>query len=168
MEFGSDAAEQTMLQSLGKDFTVQAMVQASQICRQVGMPFCHSLLLGGPGETMETIRATLDTVDAMSPTAVICMIGIRVFPQTRLAHIAQAEGMIEPNEDFLKPVFYLSPPVKDEILPLVETFAKDHPNWIFPGMKINMNTELQHKLRRFGVKGPLWEYMGRGRHYRKK
>jgi radical SAM superfamily enzyme YgiQ (UPF0313 family) len=167
VEFGSDAAEQTMLQNLGKDFTVKAMMQASQICRQAGMPFCHSLLLGGPGETVETIRATLDTVDALSPTAVICMIGIRVFPHTRLARIAQAEGMLEPNEDFLKPVFYLSPPVKDEVLPLVETFAKDHPNWIFPGMKINMNTELQHKLRRFGIKGPLWEYMGRGKYYRK-
>ena len=85
VEFGSDAAEQAMLQNLGKDFTVKALVQASRSCRQVGMSFCHSLMLGGPGETMDTVRATLDTVDGMSPTAVICMIGIRVFPRTRLS-----------------------------------------------------------------------------------
>ena len=168
VEFGSDAAHEAMLQNLGKDFTVKALTQASDLCRQMGMSFCHSLLLGGPGETLDTVKATLEAVDGMSPTAVICMIGIRIFPHTRLALIAREEGMIKPDEDFLKPVFYLSPHVKEEILPLMEAFAKDHPNWIFPGLKINMNHDLQKKLRRFGVKGPLWEHMRLGRHYRKR
>jgi radical SAM superfamily enzyme YgiQ (UPF0313 family) len=168
VEFGSDAAEQAMLQNLGKDFSVDALIGTSKLCHQAGMPFCHSLLLGGPGETLETVHATLDAIAAMSPTAVICMIGIRVFPHTRLAHIAQEEGMIGPGEDFLRPVFYLSPHIKEEILPLIEAFAQAHPNWIFPGLKINMNHELQKKLRRFGIKGPLWEYMRVGRHYHKK
>ena len=137
------------------------------LCRQTGLPFCHSLLLGGPGETMDTVRTTLDTINKTSPTAVICMIGIRIFPHTRLSGIAREEGLIGPDEDFLKPHFYLSPHIKEEILPFVEHFAKDHPNWIFPGLKININRELQQKLRRFGIKGPLWEYMRIGRHYRK-
>ena len=167
VEFGSDAAEQAMLQNLGKDFSVDALIRTSRLCHQVGMPFCHSLLLGGPGETLGTVHATLDAIEAMAPTAVICMIGIRVFPHTRLAHIAQEEGVIGSDEDFLKPVFYLSPHIKEEILSLIEAFAQAHPNWIFPGLKINMNHELQQKLRRFGIKGPLWEHMRVGRHYRK-
>jgi len=80
--------------------------------------------------------------------------------------MAKEEDMIEPDEDFLKPVFYLSPAVKNEILPFIKTFSKKHPTWIFPGLNINIDAELQKKLRRFGVKGPLWEHMQIGKRFR--
>jgi len=163
LEFGSDAANATMLENMGKNFTVDDLERASEICRQSGINFCHSLLLGGPGETMETVNQTLEAILNMSPTAAICMIGIRIFPQTKLALMAQEEGMVEPDEDFLRPVFYLSPAVKNEILPFIKTFSKKHPTWIFPGLNININAKLQKKLRRFGIKGPLWEHMQIGK-----
>jgi hypothetical protein len=115
---------------------------------------------------MATVNQTLEAVLNMSPTAVICMIGIRVFPQTRLSLIAQEEGIIGSDEDYLKPVFYLSQAIGDEILPFIKTFSKKHPTWIFPGLNININVELQKKLRRFGVKGPLWEHMKIGKRFR--
>ena len=166
VEFGSDAAHQTMLVNLGKNFTVDNLRNASDICRQLGMSFCHSLLLGGPGETMESVHQTVNAILEMSPTAAICMIGIRVFPGTRLSLIATEEGCIDPHEDFLRPVFYLSPAIENEILPFIEEFSKENRTWIFPGMNINMNTNLQKKLRRFGIKGPLWEYMKTGKRLR--
>ena len=168
IEFGSDAANQTMLISLGKNFTVNDLRRASAICKKSGISFCHNLLLGGPGETMETVHQTLDAINKMSPTAVICMIGIRVFPNTRLSIIAMEEGMIGPEEDFLKPVFYLSPVIRDEILSFIEGFSKENLTWIFPGLNININVELQKKLRRFGIKGPLWEHMKIGERFRKR
>jgi radical SAM superfamily enzyme YgiQ (UPF0313 family) len=163
VEFGSDAADDAMLGNLGKNFTVKDLRNASAICREAGMPFCHSLIVGGPGETPDTVRRTFDTVTGMAPTAVICMIGIRVFPGTELAFRAVKEGHIAPNVDFLEPVFYLSPAIEDDILPFVEQYARSHPAWIFPGMNINMTHDLQKKLRRFGIRGPLWEYMKRRR-----
>ncbi len=159
LEFGSDAANETMLTNLCKEFTVADLQSASTICRQSGMAFCHSLLLGGPGETMETVREAVDAIGNMSSTAVICMIGIRVFPRTKLSAIATGEAIIGPKGDFLKPVFYLSPAIENEILLFVEEFSRQNPTWIFPGLNININVELQKKLRRFGVKGPLWEHM---------
>ena len=60
VEFGSDAAQPGMLAGLGKNFTVEDLRRASTICREASIPFCHSLLLGGPGETLETVRETLD------------------------------------------------------------------------------------------------------------
>ena len=130
------------------------------------MPFCHSLLVGGPGETMETVQQTLDTILEMTPTAVICMVGIRVFPGTRLYHLAIEDGMIRPDQNLLEASFYLSPAIQNEILPFLEHFSKDHPTWIFPGMNINMTRDLQEKLRRFGIKGPLWEYMKMGQRFK--
>ena len=168
VEFGSDAANETMLANLCKGFTVDDLRRASTICQQSGISFCHSLLLGGPGETMETVHQTLNTVVDMSPTAVICMIGIGVFPGTRLYHIALEEGITDPEENFLKPVFYLSPAIEKEILPFIKEFSSKQRTWIFPGLNINMSVALQKKLRRFGIKGPLWEYMKMGERFKKK
>jgi radical SAM superfamily enzyme YgiQ (UPF0313 family) len=159
LEFGSDAAEAGMLLNLGKNFSVPELQKASDICRQAGLPFCHSLLLAGPGETMASVRETLENVLSFSATAVICMAGIRIFPGTHLAIVAEQEGLVDSQTDFLTPQFYLAPAVRDEILPFLTDFAKEHPDWIFPGLNIQMNTGLQEKLRRFGIKGPLWEHM---------
>jgi len=91
-----------------------------------------------------------------------------VFPKTRLSLIAMEEEMIGIEEDFLKPVFYLSPAIENKILPSIEGFSKENPTWIFPGLNINITVELQKKLRRFGIKGPLWEHMKVGERFRKK
>jgi radical SAM superfamily enzyme YgiQ (UPF0313 family) len=166
MEFGSDAANDAMLVNMGKNFSTNDLRKASDICRQSDMPFCHSLLLGGPGETMETAKQTFNAIQDMAPTAVICMVGIRIFPGTKLYHLSIEEGVIDPDQDFLEPAFYISPAVENEILPFVENFSKENPTWIFPGLNINMSGELQKKLRRFGIKGPLWEYMKVGARFK--
>jgi radical SAM superfamily enzyme YgiQ (UPF0313 family) len=166
MEFGSDAANDAMLVNMGKNFSTNDLRKASDICRQSDMPFCHSLLIGGPGETMETVKQTFSAIQDMAPTAVICMVGIRVFPETKLYHLSMEEGVIDPDQDFLEPAFYISPAVENEILPFVENFSKENPTWIFPGLNINMSRELQKKLRRFGIKGPLWEYMKVGARFK--
>lgn len=166
IEFGCDAACPQMLVNMGKNFTVDDIKTASSICNEVDIPFCHSLLLGGPGETMDTVKATFDTVLQTSPTAVICMIGIRVFPNTRLAKIAKNEGVVSPGNNYLEPVFYLSSHIEDQIIPFIEAFSKEHKTWIFPGLNINMNEVIQKKLRKFGIKGPMWEYMERAKKYK--
>jgi radical SAM superfamily enzyme YgiQ (UPF0313 family) len=167
IEFGSDAANPLMLQNMGKAFTLDEMVRASEICHQYDLSFCHSLLIGGPGETMQTVQQTLDAIVDMSPTAVVCMVGIRVFPGTRLFEIALKEGVLTPDDDLLEPFFYLSPAIADGILPLVEQFSKAHPTWIFPGMGINIDRALQKKIRRLGARGPLWEYMRMGKRFQR-
>ncbi|MBN1847747.1 MAG: cobalamin-dependent protein [Deltaproteobacteria bacterium] len=161
VEFGTDSAHDAMLVNMGKNFTIRDLQHASKICRESGMAFCHSLLLGGPGETMATAQQTLDTVQGMLPTTAIVMIGTRIFPHTRLAEIALNEGMIDPNEDFLDPVFYISRAIQNEILSFIEGYSKQNPTWIFPGLNINMTERGQRTLRRFGIKGPLWEFMKR-------
>ena len=166
IEFGSDAAEPSMLEQMGKAFTLEEMNHASEVCHKSGLSFCHSLLIGGPGETMQTVQRTFDAILAMSPTAVVCMVGIRIFPGTRLFEMARDEGSIRTGQDLLKPCFYLSPAIKDQILPYVETFSKEHPTWIFPGMEININRTLQKKIRRLGARGPLWEYMKMGQRFK--
>jgi radical SAM superfamily enzyme YgiQ (UPF0313 family) len=159
VEFGTDSASPAVLAKLGKNFTPGDIERASRRARAAGLEFCHSLILGAPGETEETLQDTLDLMEKISPTAVIAMLGLRIFPGTGLARLAEAEGMISPSHDYLDSTFYIAPRVKAQLVEWAEKAAALHPTWIFPGLQINISPPLQSKLRRIGVKGPLWENM---------
>ncbi|MDI6756120.1 MAG: radical SAM protein [Thermodesulfobacteriota bacterium] len=159
VEFGTDSGAPQVLAKLGKKFNPEDIRQATRLAREAGLEICHSLSLGAPGETAETLKETFSLMEEISPTAVIAMLGLRIFPGTGLAHLAEKEGMISASHDFLQPTFYISPEVEDKVVELAREKAKDHPNWIFPGLGINVSSRLQTKLRKLGIKGPLWEHM---------
>ncbi|HAA04070.1 MAG TPA: hypothetical protein DCE18_11915 [Syntrophobacteraceae bacterium] len=159
VEFGADAGADDHLRRLGKSFSVAEIRRASELCHRVGLSFCHSLVFGGPGEDRNTIRATLDLMEEVSPTAIIAMVGIRLFPGTRLAEIAAPNDRISSDEAMLEPTFYLAETVRPYVLDLLREHAAQQPHWILPGSNVNINLRLQEKLRRFGLKGPLWEHM---------
>jgi radical SAM superfamily enzyme YgiQ (UPF0313 family) len=159
MEFGLDAACPDQLTLLRKNFTLKQIKESARLCRKFDVPFCFSLLFGGPGETMDSVRETLDQVEAMNPTAVIGMIGIRIFPGTRLVEIAREEGWINSDWNPLEPLFYISSGVRDHIQPLLQAFSQNHPNWIFPGLGIDLSPSKAQKMHRLGFKGPLWTYL---------
>jgi radical SAM superfamily enzyme YgiQ (UPF0313 family) len=159
LEFGLDAACPEQLAALGKNFSSLQIREAARICRERDMPFCFSLLLGGPGETRDTLEETLARVEELQPTAVIAMTGIRIFPRTRLAEIAREEGLLPAGWNPLEPVFYLSSQVRDQMAGRLQEFAEAHPNWIFPGLGIDLLPGEAAKMHRLGLKGPLWPYL---------
>jgi radical SAM superfamily enzyme YgiQ (UPF0313 family) len=159
VEFGTDSGSPEVLTRLGKNFTPEDIRRATQFAQDAGLEVCHSLSLGAPGETEETLEETFKLMEEISPTAVIAMVGLRIFPRTGLAHVAEAEGWIGPLTDFLEPVFYISSAVKEKVVEMARERAAGHPNWILPGLNINVSLRLQSKLRKLGVKGPLWEHM---------
>jgi radical SAM superfamily enzyme YgiQ (UPF0313 family) len=159
VEFGTDSGSPQVLARLGKHFTPDEIRRATRVAREAGLEVCHSLSLGAPGETEETMEETFRLMEEISPTAVVAMVGLRIFPGTGLARQAEAEGLLDPATDFLEPVFYLAPAVKDRVVETARRWAARHPNWILPGLSINVSLRLQSKLRRIGVKGPLWEHM---------
>ncbi len=159
VEFGTDSGSPPVLARLGKNFTPEEIRRATLYAREAGLEVCHSLSLGAPGETEETLEETFRLMEEISPTAVIAMVGLRIFPGTGLALQAEAEGLLPPAIDFLDPVFYISPAVRGRVVEIARQWSSLHPNWILPGLSINISLRLQSKLRKFGVKGPLWEHM---------
>lgn len=159
VEFGTDTGDDAHLKRMGKSFGALQVKRASELCHRVGLPFCHSLVFGGPGEDQHTIQATLDLMAEVSPTAVIAMVGIRLFPGTRLAKLAASRDLIGSDTAMLQPIFYLAETVRPDILEVLQAHAAEQRHWILPGVNVNMNPKLQEKLRRFGLRGPLWEHM---------
>ncbi len=159
VEFGTDSGSPKVLARLGKNFTPDDIRRATRIAQEAGLEVCHSLSLGAPGETEETLEETFSLMEEISPTAVIVMVGLRIFPGTGLAFLAEAEGILSPSSDLLEPAFYIAPAVRNRVVEIARQKAALHPNWILPGLSINVSLRLQSKLRKIGVKGPLWEHM---------
>jgi radical SAM superfamily enzyme YgiQ (UPF0313 family) len=159
IEFGTDSGSPTMIANLKKEFDVDDLRHASQLCHKYDLKFCHSLIFGGPGETEQTVLETIALMDELRPTAVIALTGIRVLPGTGMVDIALRDGQIDPDDNLLYPKFYISAGLEDRLVDCIEAYARSHSNWIVPGLGIKTNIHVLQKLRERKVKGQLWRLL---------
>lgn len=160
VEFGTDSAVDSVLGRLGKGFRARDVEAASRHCAGAGLRFCHGLLLGSPGETLDSLRRTLDVMDALGPNAVIAMLGIRVFPGTALERMAREQRVLPEGPIGLRPTFYFSPGLDmDKATGYLAEYGKQHTNFIMPGINLRMTDRIRRTLRSHGFIGPLWEYL---------
>jgi hypothetical protein len=87
------------------------------------------LLLGGPGETRETVEESLMFADSLNLDALKITVGLRIYPETPLAATAFGEGLIGPGDDLLWPRFYLAPRLR-EWLPERVIAYKTSRSWV--------------------------------------
>jgi radical SAM superfamily enzyme YgiQ (UPF0313 family) len=159
IDFGTDSGCDAQLGRLGKSFRTADVLAVSRATRQAGIAFCHSMLLGGPGETYDTAMETLDRLEEWDPDAAVIIAGIRIYPGTPLASLARREGVLPEHIDLLPPRYYISPALSRERLERVLDRAQSHPHWVIPERKTMLDERIQAKIRRYGFRGPLWEYL---------
>ncbi len=154
---GIDTCSEKMLKKMCKGFSKSQIIRAATTLHSLGTDFGFWLLLGGPGETRETILETFDTIDKINPIFTPIMYGIRVFPGTALAYEAIQDGTIKPDVNWLVPQFYISPDVADIIEDMVSDFIKYKSNTWAPlkGNEFTINSQLV-ELYQKGIKGPPW------------
>ncbi|MBU0682408.1 MAG: cobalamin-dependent protein [Proteobacteria bacterium] len=158
VEFGTDTLSPVMLHNLGKSFSVADVLSISAICYDHKLPFCHAILVGGPGETKETLKETVANLAKTRASAVIFMTGLRIIPGTKLYDIALDEGVIGPHTDMIEPQFYVSPAIQP-LEPEINRLSRLHKTWIFPGHQIRCSEHLAKFMRERGARGPLWLHM---------
>jgi hypothetical protein len=88
------------------------------------------LLLGGPGETSDTVRESFQFADSLELESMKVTAGIRIYPGTALARLAGEEGMTDPRDDLLFPKFYMRPDLRDWLLEAVRDMAEKRPEWM--------------------------------------
>ena len=110
-----ESASSTVLARLQKGFSAEVVHRAAETVRRHNLPCLWIFMLGGPGETEETVEETLSFArTAIRPTdAAFFTTGIRIYPGTELDRIARKQGVLDlAPEKMLAPVFYLSPEVE--------------------------------------------------------
>ena len=161
VEFGTDSGSPQMLENYKKSFTRDDILRASTLCSKLMINHCHYLLFGGPGEDVKTVDESFDLMDQLNPTAVIAMLGIRIYPGTEIEQISLSQGIVRKDSNLIYPHFYISPALRGKLSDLIQEKALARKQWIVPGLEINISQNLIEQIRRFRIRGPLWELVGR-------
>jgi len=129
ISLGNESGHELILKNLEKGFTLDTVRKAAKLARANGIRYGCFLLLGGPGETRETVMQSVKFVEDLSPDLVSLKAGIRIYPGTQLETIARSEGIIENAHDLLHPAFYLAPAIREWIWDYLKKTVETRQNW---------------------------------------
>jgi radical SAM superfamily enzyme YgiQ (UPF0313 family) len=130
---GFESGCERILKSMNKRFRPADVVRTRAILRKAGIRCMGFLLLGGPGETRDSVKESLAFADSLGFDLLKVTIGIRIYPGTPLAEMARKEGVIAPGDDLLSPRFYMSPGLEDYIRESAAAYARGRQSWIVDG-----------------------------------
>ena len=159
----AESASDQVLRGLRKGFTACEVHAAAEAVRRHRLPCAWIFLMGGPGETRETVQGTLRFAERhiRKEDVAFFNIGIRIYPGTELESLARRQGVLTATlGDMLKPVFYVSPEVDAAwMMNEVRRSMGSHMNFINTdsiGLSI---LPLVHRIAyRLGIRPPLWRH----------
>jgi radical SAM superfamily enzyme YgiQ (UPF0313 family) len=130
VSIGFENGCERILRNMNKRFLLEDIRQACTLLGRHGIRRMGFLLIGGPGETRESIRESLVFADSLDLDSLKVTMGIRIYPHTKLAQHARREGLISANDSLLLPRFYVEPGLESWAREAVLSFAECRPNWI--------------------------------------
>jgi len=130
VSMGFESGSESILKRMNKRHTLDDVRRISKMLGKQQIRRMGFLLLGGPGETKDSVKQSLYFADSLKIEAMKLTLGIRIYPLTTLHRIAIDEGIIEPDDDLLFPKFYMAEGLKGWLDEMVAKWMKDRENWI--------------------------------------
>ena len=124
---GFESGSERMLKAMNKKFRLSDVRETCRLLKAHGIRRMGFLLLGGPGETRESVEESLAFADSLELEALKISIGVRIYPGTGLAGLARKEGVIARDDDLLDPRFYLAAGLEGWIRERVAAYASSRP-----------------------------------------
>jgi len=177
INFTGDSASTKMLKTYRQIHLKNDIALAVKYCKQNNIKSMIALLLGGPGETVETVEKTINFIKSVNPDCAGAMLGVRIFSDTDMVQTVLAEGLLEKNPsikkkydgqvDFLFPTFYISHLLGERPAQLVIELIGDDNRFFPPVEKISSeikdcnysdNTHLVEAIKT-GARGAYWDIL---------
>jgi radical SAM superfamily enzyme YgiQ (UPF0313 family) len=183
INFTSDAGCPEMLQTYRQPHRAEHLAEAVRLCKQNGIVVMLDMLLGGPGETPETLAETIRVFKEIDPDCAGAALGVRVYPNTRMAEIVASEGPPEENPsirrrydgpvDTFLSTFYISAALGENPAQLVHDLIGDDARFFPPSLEAdgghagedhnyNENPELTASIAD-GARGAYWDILRKQR-----
>lgn len=158
-----ESASDIVLDGLRKGFGAAHVYRSAEVIRRHSLPCVWIFMLGGPGETPETVRETLRFArKRIRPHDVAFFgIGIRIYPGTELENIARREGLLSLSPpEMLQPVFYISPAVGYfRIIREIQSLMHIHMNFMSSdSLGLPFLPAIHRVCYRMGIRPPLWRH----------
>ncbi|MFX1480754.1 MAG: B12-binding domain-containing radical SAM protein [Promethearchaeota archaeon] len=144
---GIESLSEEMLMNMNKSRSPDDAILTSEKCIDLEIEQLIHIIVGGPGETLKTVRVSLDRLETIKSFQgnlwqgdgdVIVFIGMRIYPHTPLQLIAENDGIIQKGENLLKPKFYISPKIREvDLFQVVREYGEKNPRWMMPGLGFN-------------------------------
>ncbi|MGE4158538.1 MAG: radical SAM protein [Planctomycetota bacterium] len=159
----AESASDRALEGLRKGFTRAEVAETARVLGAAGLRTLWLFLIGGPGETPETVEETLSFIHGSLGKNDVAFIarGIRVYPDTGMEAVALREGLIRSREDLIHPVFYMNPSLNKEWLEsrLHEASRRDGRIILSDTTQSPLLPLGMRILRLAGAKKPLWRFV---------
>jgi radical SAM superfamily enzyme YgiQ (UPF0313 family) len=97
-----------MLENYKKPFNTVDIAEFGRMANKHGLKFGGELLFGGPGETHDTIRESMEFLKTFNYSMLSYALGIRISPHTSLYETALREGVIKETDNLLFSSFYIT------------------------------------------------------------
>jgi radical SAM superfamily enzyme YgiQ (UPF0313 family) len=158
-----ESASDPVLRGLRKGFTTRDVHRAAEAVRRHRIPCAWIFLLGGPGETEETVKETLRFAGKLIRPRDVAFFntGIRIYPGTELESIARRQGVLpRAPEDMLSPVFYVSPDVDTRWVEReLRKSMNRHMNFLnMDSLGLSFLPTIHRIGYRLGLQPPLWRH----------
>lgn len=155
MEFGTESFSDTQLKNYGKNFTFETALETSELALKHNIFYAHFLILGGYGETNETLAETFENSKRLRYTVMFPFVGMRIYPGTKLQEYAVRDGIITADDDLITPKYYISSNFDQQTLK--EKAKTTGKAWVFSD-DISEKDMQEFRIKR-KKKGLIWEYL---------
>jgi radical SAM superfamily enzyme YgiQ (UPF0313 family) len=129
LSIGNESGSEEILASLKTGFTRDQVIASVREAKRLGFRINCFLLLGGPGESEDTVKESVELMEELDPDMVGVTAGIRIYPGCELHDISLREGVVEPGQNLLYPAFYLSPEVEPWLYQYMREICDRHKGW---------------------------------------
>jgi len=183
INFTGDSGCNSMLRTYRQQHNKENIATAVKLCRLNKIAVMIDLMLGGPGETPQTVRETIDYIKKIGPDCAGAALGIRVYPGTAMEQIV-AEELRDPTNsnirrkysgpiNLLKPTFYISEALGEQPAELVRDLIAGDRRFFEPAVETlnqatdssdaanynyNENLLLTQAIRE-GARGAYWDIL---------
>jgi radical SAM superfamily enzyme YgiQ (UPF0313 family) len=130
VSLGFESGSESILKRMNKRYTLDDVRRISNLLGKQQIRRMGFLLLGGPGETKDSVKQSFYFADSLEIEAMKITSGIRIYPETALHRVAVDERIIEPDDDLLFPKFYMAKGLKGWLEEMVAKWMEERENWI--------------------------------------
>jgi len=177
VNFGTDAGDAEMLRRLGRQYGPDDIRETARLCRRQGLTFMCDLLLGGPGETRESLRRSIELMKEIGPDCVGVSFGMRLYAGTAVSRAVLAQGLttdnphlrgrVADNEHMAWPIHYVEAGLGEDVIPYLRDLIGGDRRFFFgwpdetqADYNYDDNTVLADAIRD-GARGAYWDILRR-------